>query len=68
LAFAFQDVYLNYHSKPNKVSYDSPKIFWPIISLNILGKLIEKVIGGRLQYQSITLNFIHPNQLGRLKQ
>jgi len=35
-------------SKPNKASYDSPKIFWPIILLNILGKLIEKVIGKRL--------------------
>jgi len=34
----------------------------------MLGKLIEKVIGVRLQYQSIISNFAHPNQLGRLKQ
>ena len=48
--------------------YNSSKIFRPIVLLNMLGKLIKKVIGERLQYQSITLNFVHPNQLGRLKQ
>ena len=36
--------------KPNKSSYDSPKSFRPIVILNILGKLIEKVIGDRLQF------------------
>ena len=30
--------------KPNKPSYDLPKSFRPIILLNTLGKLIEKVI------------------------
>jgi len=34
--------------KPNKPSYDSPKSFRPIVLLNTLGKLIEKVIGERL--------------------
>jgi len=34
--------------KPNKLSYNSPKSFRPIILLNTLGKLIEKVIGDRL--------------------
>jgi len=52
--------------KPNKVSYDSPKMFCPIILLSILGKLIEKVIGEILQYQFIASNFIYPNQLGGL--
>jgi len=33
--------------------------------LNILGK---KVIGKRLQFQIISNNFVHPNQLGKLKQ
>ena len=55
-------------SKPNKVLYDFPKMFQLIILLNMLGKLIEKVIGVRLQYQSITSNFAYLNQLGRLKQ
>ena len=54
--------------KPNKASYDSSKIFRPIILLNTLSKLIEKVIGKRLQFQSISKNIIHPCQLGRLKQ
>jgi len=30
--------------KPNKSSYDNPKAFHPIVLLNTLGKLIEKVI------------------------
>jgi len=53
--------------KPNKASYNTPRIFWPIILLNTLGKLIEKVISERLQFQLISNNFIHPCQLGRLK-
>ena len=34
----------------------------------MLRKLIEKLIGKRLQNQSILLNFIYLNQLGGLKQ
>jgi len=30
--------------KPNKLLYDHPKAFCPIVLLNTLGKLIEKVI------------------------
>ena len=51
--------------KPNKESYDS---FRPIILLNTLGKLIKKFIGDRLQFHLISNNFIHPSQLGGLKQ
>ena len=54
-------------SKPNKSSYDSLKSFRPIVLLNTLGKLIEKVIRERLQFQVISNNFIHQSQLGRLK-
>ena len=53
--------------KPNKPSYDSPKSFRPIVLLNTLGKLIEKVIGERLQYHVVNNNFIHPSQLEGLK-
>ena len=53
--------------KPNKSSYDSLKFFRPIILLNTLGKLIEKVIGERLQFQVILNNFIHQSLLGGLK-
>jgi len=55
-------------SKPNKTSYDSLKVFRPFILLNILGKLIKKVIGKKLQFQSISMNFIHLCQLDGLKQ
>ena len=54
--------------KPNKKLYDFPKSFRPIVLLNIIGKLIEKVINNQLQFHSISNNFIHPSQLGRLKQ
>jgi len=54
--------------KPNKASYNFSKIFCLIVLLNTLGKLIEKVIGERLQFQSTSKNFIHHNQFRRLKQ
>jgi len=54
-------------SKPNKQLYDSPKSFRPIVLLNTLGKLIEKVIRERLQFHVAANNFIHPSQLGGLK-
>jgi len=53
--------------KPNKKSYNSPKVFRPIILLNIAGKLIEKVIGDCLQFQVASNDFLHLCQLGGLK-
>jgi len=53
--------------KPNKVSYDMSKSFRSIVLLNMLGKLIEKVIGDRLQFHAISNNFIHQSQLRGLK-
>jgi len=55
-------------SKQNKIVYNSLKAFQPIVLLNILGKLIKKIISERLQVQSICSNFAHSNQLGGLKQ
>jgi len=52
--------------KPNKKSYSSPKSFRPIVLLNTMGKLIKKVIGERLQFYSVSNDFIHPSQLGGL--
>jgi len=34
----------------------------------MLGKLIEKVIGERMQFHTISNNFVHPYQFGGLKQ
>ena len=53
--------------KPNKLVYDQSKSFCPIVLLNTLRKLIEKVIAGRLQFLIVKNDFIHPNQLGGLK-
>ena len=53
--------------KPNKTSYNNPKSFRPIVLLNTVGKLIEKVIGNRLQFHVALNSFIHPSQLGSLK-
>ena len=54
-------------SKPNKPVYDHPKSFCPIVLLNTLSKLIEKVVTERLQFHIIRNNFIHLSQLGGLK-
>ena len=54
--------------KPNKSSYDSPKLFHSIILLNTLSKLIEKVIRERIQFHTIANNFIYSHQFSRLKQ
>ena len=53
--------------KPNKTSYDNPKAFRPIVLLNTLGKLVEKVIAERLQFLVTSNNFVHPSQLRGLK-
>ena len=53
--------------KPNKVSYDTLKSFRSIILLNMLGKLVKKFIGDRLQFHMISNNFIHQSQLSSLK-
>ena len=53
--------------KPNKVFYDLPKSFRPIVLLNTLGKLIEKVINDRMQFHVIANNFIYQSQLEGLK-
>jgi len=54
--------------KLNKAFYNSSKSFHPIVLLNMLGKLIKKVIGECLQFHMIANNFVHPYQLGGLKQ
>jgi len=55
-------------SKPNKAVYNSPKSFCLIFLLNTIEKLFEKMIGECLQFLMISNNFIHPCQLGGLKQ
>jgi len=54
--------------KLQKLTYNTLKSFHPIIFLNTLGKLIEKVISFQLQHHSIKNSFIHLNQLGGIQQ
>ena len=54
--------------KPNKPSYNTLNRFHSIILLNMLGKLIKKVISSRFQTYIIVSNFIHASQLGNIKQ
>ena len=54
--------------KPNKAIFDSSKLYRPIVLLNTIGKLFEKMIGEQLQFHTISNNFIHPSQLRSLKQ
>jgi len=53
--------------KPNKKSYNFPKAFRPIVLLNTVSKLIEKVIREYLQFNMASNDFIHPSQLSSLK-
>ena len=53
--------------KPNKLAYDNPKSFCPIVLLNTISKLIKKVIAKRLQFHVAKNDFIHSSQLGGLK-
>jgi len=54
--------------KPGKPAYDTPKAFRPIVLLNTLGKLIEKVVARRLHFDAIKYSILHPNQLGGVAQ
>jgi len=54
--------------KPGKPSYSTPKSFRPIVLLNTLGKLIEKMISTRLQFDGVKFGLFHPNQFGGIRQ
>jgi hypothetical protein len=38
--------------KPGKLSYDTPKSFRPIVLLNTLGKMFEKMLSNKLQFEA----------------
>jgi hypothetical protein len=54
--------------KPGKASYSTPKSFRPIVLLNTLGKLVEKMLAHRLQFDSVAHNAFEPNQFGGIAQ
>jgi hypothetical protein len=54
--------------KPNKPSYSTPKAFRPIVLLNTMGKLIEKMISNRFQFDMIKYDLVDSNQRGGVHQ
>jgi len=47
--------------KPEKPTYSTPKSFRPIVLLNTVGKLIEKMISNHLQFDMIKYDLVHTN-------
>jgi hypothetical protein len=43
-------------------------MFCPIILLNTIGKLFEKMLAQHMQYNTVWLGIFHSNQLGGIKQ
>ena len=54
--------------KPGKPAYNIPKAFHPIVLLNTLGKLFEKAIANRLQWEVARFELLHPSQFGGVRQ
>jgi hypothetical protein len=54
--------------KPGKLLYDTPKSFRPIVLLNTLGKMFEKMLSNRLQFEAAKYGVLHPNQFGGVHQ
>ena len=67
LAISLQKSTMVVIPKPNKISYNNPKLFRPIVLLNTVSKLIEKVISNRLQFHVTSNSFIYLSQLEGLK-
>ena len=54
--------------KPGKPAYDTSKTFRPVVLLNTLDKLIEKMIARQLQFDAVKYGILYPNQLGDVAQ
>jgi Reverse transcriptase (RNA-dependent DNA polymerase) len=54
--------------KPGKPNYSTPKSFRPIVLLNTLGKLLEKLLSRRLQFDGVAHGAFHPMQFGGVAQ
>jgi hypothetical protein len=54
--------------KPGKLLYDTPKLFHLFVLLNTLGKMFEKMLSNRLQFEAAKHGVLHPNQFGGVCQ
>jgi len=54
--------------KLGKPSYLTPKSFHPIILLNTLGKLVEKMLSCQMQFDGVQYGAFQPNQFGGISQ
>lgn len=52
--------------KSDKCSYDTPVAYCVIVLLEMLSKIVERIIANRLSVQACELGLIHPNQCGLL--
>jgi len=54
--------------KLGKLSYLTPKLFRPIVLLNMLSKLVEKMLSCHMQYDGVQHGAFQPNQFGGISQ
>ena len=54
--------------KPEKLSYNILKAFRPIVLLNTMDKLFEKMIANYLQFEAAKEGVLHPCQFGGVRQ
>jgi hypothetical protein len=54
--------------KPEKLAYDTPKAFCPIVLLNIIRKLLDKMLACWMQFEAAEHSMFHPHQFGGVCQ
>ncbi|GJE96989.1 hypothetical protein PsYK624_131990 [Phanerochaete sordida] len=54
--------------KPGKADYTVPKAYRPIVLLNCLGKLLEKILARQMQAMAQAAGVMHPGQFGGTMQ
>jgi hypothetical protein len=54
--------------KPNKPDYSSIKAYRPIVLLNCLGKILEKLMASRIARMAKAHHLLHPNQISSIPQ
>jgi hypothetical protein len=53
---------------PNKCNYGSIKVYWPIVLLNCLGKILETLMASRIAPMAQAYHLLHPDQISSRPQ